>query len=202
MTLKWTLVTLAILLLVSVGRAQDQKPPLPKGQMPELGRPTKVDDQLPLFSFDDYFPGKWTFEWDMPEGPLGESGKVTGTTVYKIIDAGKFYQADTDATGPGGAFRVRELIAYNKEAKALSRHVTDGRGFSFLQLATVGGDLGGIYNIFFDGSPFTYNGKAVRIKHALRLLSPLNYKVATTVSVDGGPFKNYGNPWWRKDASQ
>jgi hypothetical protein len=35
----------------------------------------------------------------------------------------------------------------------------------------------------------------------MRLLSPLNYKVATTVSVDGGPYKNYGNPWWRKDAA-
>jgi hypothetical protein len=33
----------------------------------------------------------------------------------------------------------------------------------------------------------------------MRLLSPLNYKVATTLSVDGGPFRNYGNPWWRKD---
>ena len=47
---------------------------------------------------------------------------------------------------------------------------------------------------------FTYNGKAIRMKHGLRLLSPYNYKVAITVSVDGGPFKNYGNPWWRKDA--
>lgn len=41
----------------------------------------------------------------------------------------------------------------------------------------------------------------LRIRHALRLLSPLNYKVATTLSVDGGPFRNYGNPWWRKDAA-
>jgi len=21
------------------------------------------------------------------------------------------------------------------------------------------------------------------------------------VSVDGGPYKNYGNPWWRKDTT-
>lgn len=195
------LVALASLLLVSVGRAQDQKTPLPKGQMPDLGRPTRVDDALPPFNFDAYFLGMWTFEWDMPEGPLGESGTVTGTTVYKVIEAGKFYQADTDATGPGGAFKVHELIAYNKEGKALSRYVTDSRGFSFLQLATVGGDLGGIYNIFYDSSPFTYNGKTVRIKHALRLMSPFNYKVATTVSVNGGPFNNYGNPWWRKDTT-
>jgi hypothetical protein len=35
----------------------------------------------------------------------------------------------------------------------------------------------------------------------MRLLGPLSYKVATTLSVDGGPFRNYGNPWWRKDAA-
>ena len=172
----------------------------PKGQMPELGRPTKTDDQLPLFNFDEYFPGKWTFEWDVPEGPLGPAGRITGTTVYKPVD-GRFYEANTDATGPGGAFTFHELIAYHKEGKALSRYVTDSRGFSFLQIATIGGDLGGYYNIYYESSPFTYAGKTLRMKHAMRLLSPLNYKVATTVSVDGGPYKNYGNPWWRKDAA-
>ena len=73
--------------------AQTEQKQLPKGQMPELGRPTKVDDELPLFNFDDYFTGKWTFEWDMPDGALGESGQVTGTTVYKVIEPGKAYQA-------------------------------------------------------------------------------------------------------------
>ena len=181
--------------------AQQDKPQLPKSQIPDLGRPTRVTDEVPLFDFDGYFVGKWTFEWDVPEGPLGESGRITGTTVYSAIEAGKFYQADTEAKGPGGAFKIHELIAYHKEEKALSRYVTDSRGFSYLQLAAIGGDLGGIYNIFFDGSPFTFNGKTIRVKHALRLLSPYNYKVATTVSVDGGPFRNYGNPWWRKDAA-
>jgi len=61
---------------------QQPKPQLPRGQMPELGRPTQSDDPLPPFNFDDYFLGKWTFEWDVPEGPLGPSGRITGTTVY------------------------------------------------------------------------------------------------------------------------
>ncbi len=201
MTPKQTIVALALFASVAVAGAQDQKPPLPKGQMPDLGRPTKVDDELAPLNFDEYFTGRWTFEWDMPEGPLGESGRVTGTTVYKVIDTGKFYQADTEASGPGGAFKLHELIAYQKDQKALSRYVTDSRGFSYLQIANIGGDLGGIFNIFFDSSPFTYNGKTIRIRHGFRLLSPYNYKVATTVSVDGGAFRNYGNPWWRKDAA-
>ncbi len=201
--MRLSVTTLAVIALTATITAQQppDKQTLPKGQMPELGRPTKVDDQLPLFNFDDYFPGRWTFEWDMPEGPLGESGRVTGTTVYKVIEAGKFYQADTEATGPAGAFTIHELIAYQKDNKAMSRHVTDSRGFSYLQLAPIGGDLGGIYNIFYDSTPFTYKGHTVRIKHGVRTMSPFNYKVATTVSVDGGPFRNYGNPWWRKDTT-
>ena len=32
----------------------------------------------------------------------------------------------------------------------------------------------------------------------MRLVSPVNYRVATTISVDKGPFANYGNPWFQK----
>jgi hypothetical protein len=182
------------------GQQQTPKPQLPRGQMPELGRPTQGDDPLPLFNFDDYFIGKWNFEWDVPEGPLGPSGRITGTTVYSAVD-GKFYEARSDAAGAWGKFSMRETIAYHKEYKALARQVTDSRGYSYMQIGSVGGDLGGLFNIYLESSPFSVNGKTVRIKHAMRLLSPYNYKVGTTVSVDGGPFMNYGNPWWRKDAA-
>ena len=76
---------------------------------------------------------------------------------------------------------------------------TDSRGFAYTQSGPIGGDLGGIYNILFDGSAFTLNGHSVRIKQTVRTMSPFNYKVATSVSVDGGPFRNYGNPWWKKE---
>ena len=179
--------------------ATEAQQTLPKGQMPELGRPTKVGDELPLFNFDDYFAGKWTFEWDMPDGPLGESGRVTGTTIYKVIEPGKTYQADTDATGPDGPFRIRETIAYQKDAKTITWQAVDSRGFTDAQAGTIGGDLGGIYNILLEGAPFTYKGHSIRIKRTLRTMSPFNYKVSIAVSADGGPYRNYGNPWWRKD---
>ena len=174
------------------------QPPLPKGQMPDLGRPTKPGDELPAFNADEYFPGRWTFEWDVPDGPLGPAGRIEGTTTYKQVDP-RFFDAITEAKGPGGPFTVREILAYQKEQKSLSRYVVDSRGFAFLQIGPIGGDLGGSYNIYLESSPFTVNGHSIRMKHAMRLLSPLNYKVSVTVSVDGGRFTNYGNPWWRKD---
>jgi len=213
MSLKSTfsLVLLAVAVLVAAlsaqqsGQAPAQSPgrpapgQVPTGQMPVLGRPTQPTDEVPVFDFD-YFVGKWTFEWEVPEGPLGPAGKITGTTVYKKIDE-TFYEAVTDATGIGAPFKITEHIAYHKDNKTTARQVADGRGFSYLQIGPVGGDLGGEYNIYFLSEPFTVKGKKIQIRNTFRMQSPLNYKGATTVSVDGGRFVNYGNPWWQKQVA-
>ncbi len=190
-----------VFLIVSCGivvTAQTPQPQQPRGQMPDLGRPTKHDDPLPLFDFDAYFPGKWTFEWDVPDSPIGPGGRIEGATTYKKIKDG-VYEAVTTATGPSGPFTIKETIKYDREQKKLSRDVIDSRGFSYTQTGPIGGDLGGFYNVFFESTPFQAGGKSVRLKHNMRLGSPLAYRVATSVSVDGGPYSNLGNPWWRKE---
>jgi hypothetical protein len=204
MKLTWLVVLLAVFATVhgeasrpegATGNAAQQ---VPKGAMPTLGRPTEGTDTVPLFDFETYFLGKWAFEWSMPESALGPAGPYSGTTTVSKID-GTFYEAITEGEGPAGTFKVRELIAYHKQNKTLARQVTDSRGFSYLQFGPVGGDLGGIYNIHFDSAPFVVNGRTVRVKHTLHLLSPLNYRVASAISVDGGPFTNLGTPWWKKN---
>jgi hypothetical protein len=179
--------------------AQQDKPQLPKSQVPDLGRPTKPTDEQPPFNFDEYFLGKWTFEWEVPDGVLGPAGTIKGSVVYKHVD-GPFFEAATIATGPSGPFTIKESIAYRKEGKTAARWIVDSRGFTYQQVAPVGGDLGGYFNIYYDGAPFTYKGKTVRIKSALRLTSPLRYRQSTTVSIDGGPFTNYGSAWFEKEA--
>ncbi|HEY6214474.1 MAG TPA: hypothetical protein VIW45_19410 [Vicinamibacterales bacterium] len=191
---------IVIAVLAAAGASAQQpagQPQLPRGQMPDLGRPTRPGDVAPPLNFAEYFVGTWTFEWDMPEGPLGPSGRLSGTTTYTKIDD-RFFEADTNATGPSGAVKMHEAIDYSRDERFLSRYVSDSRGFGFLQAAPVSGDAGGIYYIYLESSPFKYNGHTVRIKHGFRLLSPLNFRVAVSVSDNGGPFVNYGNPWWRK----
>jgi len=63
----------------------------------------------------------------------------------------------------------------------------------------VGGDLGGYFNIYYESTPFIFKGKTIRIKNGLRLVSPIRYRNQASVSTDGGPFVNYGNPWFEKD---
>ncbi|HYM21609.1 MAG TPA: hypothetical protein VEU08_00295 [Vicinamibacterales bacterium] len=184
--------------------AASQQPPstqqLPKSQVPDLGRPTRPNDEQPAFDFDTYFLGTWTFEWEVPEGVLGPSGTIKGSIVYKKVE-GPFYEATTTATGPGGPLTIKESIAYRKDGKTAARYVTDSRGFAYQQLAPVGGDLGGYFNLYYEGTPFTYKGKTIRIKNALRLTSPLRYRNAVTLSIDGGPFTNYGSAWFEKSTS-
>jgi hypothetical protein len=177
---------------------QDPKPQLPKSQIPDLGRPTKPTDEQPLLNFGDYFIGKWNFEWDVPEGPLGTSGVIKGSVVFRQI-GGSFFEATTTATGPDGPISIKEMIAYRAEGRTAARWITDSRGYSYSQIASVGGDLGGFFNLYFEGSPFVYKGKTVRIKNALRLTSPLRYMNTTSVSTDGGAFVNYGRAWFEKD---
>jgi hypothetical protein len=195
-----TLTCLNILVVttaLSLGtQAPAGQPQPPKGQMPDLGRHTQQDDKVPPFDFDMYFVGKWTFEWDMPDGPLGPAGRVEGTTTY--TGGSGTYEAVTDATGPQGKFNVRERIQYHKDQKTLMRDVVDSRGFKYTQRGTIGGDLGGFYTIYFESEPFMVSGKPVRLKHTMRLTAPLAHRVSISVAEADGTFRNDGTPWWRK----
>ena len=180
--------------------AQTPQPELPKSQVPTLGRPTRADDPAPLLDFFAYFKGSWNVTWDYPESPLGPADVLIGTTVFADLGGGRF-EARTEASNSTGAFTIVEAIEYARPARTITRTVTDSRGFTFTQSGTVAGDLGGQFTIRLDGAPFTHQGHTVRINSILRLLAPLNFRTQTNIAVDGGPFTNYGNPWWRKGST-
>ena len=56
-----------VVVVTVLGAAAQDRPQPPKSQMPDLGRPTRPNDEQPLFNFDEYFLGTWKFEWDVPE---------------------------------------------------------------------------------------------------------------------------------------
>lgn len=195
------MLTLALCVAPRPGAAQDRPSPTPAPATAlDKGRPTKITDEVPVLDFERAFGGTWKFEWDIPESVLGQAGTITGTTSYRHID-GPFYEGVTEANGPGGAFTVKELIAYRAEGKTVTRWVTDSRGPSYLQVAAVGGDLGGVYNLYFDSAPFTINGKKVQVRNAIRLLSPGRFRNQLSVAVDDATFVNLGNPWFERQGA-
>lgn len=173
-------------------------PQLPQGQIPDLGRPTEASDEVPTFDYDAYFPGVWTFEWRVPDSPLGPGGLITGTETFEAGGGGRNYRATVVAEGPEGPFRTDSTIIYLSGQRVFARHDADSRGFAMLRAGRIGGDLGGFYTIHYETAPFDANGQQVRLRMTTRLVSPVNYRVESRISVDGGPFTNFGNAWWRK----
>lgn len=150
----------------------------------------------------DYFVGAWSFEWNVPESPLGPAGKIIGIETYKRILDGAAYESVIEGEGPGGPFQARAITSHHKEEKTVSRFEIDSAGVAWMKTGPIGGDLGGYYTIFWETTPIKKNGKTVKLKGKTLMLSPAHYRLQVQISVDGGPFTNYGNPWFRKvDAS-
>ena len=193
----WTIALAALLQApLALSEVEGSQVPLkepPKGLMPNLGRPTKADDVVPLLDFDKYFPGKWTFAADAPDSVLGPGGEVSGTVTYRKIGEG-FYEAHYEGKGESGKFTITETIAYHREQKVAFRHVTDSRGYSYTQMAAVGGNIGGDYRLFFQSAPFTFKGKQVRLNHTIYLAAPLTFRVDVEVAEGTGPFMHL-SPW-------
>ncbi|MSO83606.1 MAG: DUF1579 domain-containing protein [Acidobacteria bacterium] len=164
-----------------------------KGLMPNLGRPTRPDDTVPLLDFEKYFVGQWTFQADAPDSVLGPGGESTGTVTYRKLADG-FFEAVTAGKNDTGAFTIRETIAYHREQRMAFRHVTDSRGYSYVQMAEVGGNIGGDYRLFFKSAPFLVNGRSVRLNHTIYLAAPLTFRIDVEVAEDGGSFQHL-SPW-------
>jgi hypothetical protein len=165
----------------------------PKGLMPNLGRPTKADDVVPLLDFDQYFLGNWRFAADAPDSVLGAGGEISGTVSYRKTGDG-FYEARYEGKSDSGKFTITETIAYHREQKVAFRHVVDSRGYTYTQMADVGGNIGGDYRLFFQSAPFSYKGKQVRLNHTVYLAAPLTFRVDVEVAEGTGPFIHM-SPW-------
>ena len=140
-------------------------PSLPQGQIPDLGRPTEAGDEVPTFDYDAYFPGVWTFEWRVPDSPLGPGGLLTGAETFAPGRDGRHYRATIEAEGPEGPFTTESTIIYLAGQRAFVRQDTDSRGFAMLRAGRIGGDLGGFYTIHYETAPFDDQG-AFHLVHA------------------------------------
>ncbi len=163
----------------------------------QQSRPTDPNDPMPPPNMD-YFLGTWSFEWNVPESPLGPAGKFKGTETYKKTQDGAAYESEIVGEGPQGAFKGRATTKYDEKAKKVIRSESGLFGVSFIKMGPIGGDLGGYYTIFWETMTVKTNGHIVKLKGKTQMLSPANYRLQVQISVDGGSYTNFGNPWFRK----
>jgi hypothetical protein len=178
---------IVVLLLVAFLFQQPQQP----------NRPTQPSDPMPPPNLD-YFVGAWSFDWNVPESPLGPAGKMKGTETYKKILSGQKYGSEIQGEGPDGTFQGRAITSYDEKEKLVTRYEIFSYGVSAFKSGPIGGDLGGYYTIYWESAPFKKNGKVIKLKGKTQMLSPAHYRLFLEISVDGGPYTSLGNPWFRK----
>lgn len=160
-------------------------------------RPTEPTDPMPPPNLD-YFVGTWSFDWNIPESPIGPAGKLKGTETYKKVLSGQTYESDIQGEGPEGPFQGRAITNYDEKEKLVSRYEIFSYGVSAFKSGTIGGDLGGYYTIYWESAPIKKNGHMIKLKGKTQMLSPANYRLQVEISVDGGSYTSLGNPWFRK----
>ena len=61
------------------------------------------------------------------------------------------------------------------------------------------GDLGGYFTHHWEVPAFNYKGKVVRLSGTTFFSSPTTFRYRPRISIDGGEFVNYGNPWFTRE---
>ena len=160
-------------------------------------RATEPTDPMPPPNMD-YFIGKWSFDWNVPESLLGPGGKMKGTETYKKKPGASVYESDIEGESPTGPLKGRAVTSYNESDKTVTRREEGSFGLSISKSGRIGGDLGGYYTIHWESNPIPQKGHSLKLRGKTQMLSPAHYKVQVEISVDGGPYTSFGIAWYRK----
>lgn len=150
-------------------------------------------DDAPPFD-PQYFVGTWKVEAVLPESPLGEAGDFLGTETIRHVD-GCTYESKTAATTPEGSLTITSRLIYDRHVGYLVRIDDDSRGFELLKVGAMRGDPGGYTSHHWEAPVITRQGSEVRLRGRALITSPFALRERMQISVDGGPFMNFGTVW-------
>ena len=164
-----------------------------------LTRPTNPDDPQPPFN-PDYFVGTWVMEYEAPDTPLAVEGMHAGTLTVKHVD-GCYYEGELTAKDPKGtAYSTRIHMMYDPAGRYLTWIENDSRGYTLFKPGTIGADLGGYFTHYFETQGFkaSKTGPVLHVKGSTFIASPANFRIRRSLSIDGEPYMNIGEMWFRK----
>jgi hypothetical protein len=168
-------------------------------QLKAMNRPTRSDDPVPPFD-PEYFVGVWDMEYDAPETPLAAEGMHAGTLTFRHVD-GCYYEGELKAKDPkGAAYTIRIQMMYDPAGKYLTWIETDSHGYTLFKPGTMGADSGGYFTHYFETQGFKVSkaGPDLHVKGSTFVASPTNFRIRRSLSVDGEPYMNIGEMWFRK----
>ena len=157
------------------------------------------DDPAP---FDPhYFVGVWEIEGVLPDSPFAPSSEFLGFETVEHVD-GCVYDSTIEATTLADEVTVESRMVYDRRMNYLVRLEHDSRGFDLLKVGRLGGDPGGYFSHHWEAAPVVRDGEQVRLTGRTFILSPFHYEVRMRMSIDGGPFVNYGTLRWSRSEDE
>jgi hypothetical protein len=148
----------------------------------------------------EYFVGAWSMEYDAPDTPLAPEGMHTGTLTFRHVD-GCYYEGELAAKdAKGAAYTTKIQLMYDPAGRYLTWIEIDSRGYTLFKPGTMGADLGGYFTHYFETQAFrsSKTGPVLHVKGSTFIASPSNFRVRRSLSVDGEPYMNIGEMWFRK----
>ena len=162
---------------------------------PTVGAEADGDDPLP---FDPhYLVGEWSIEGVLPDSPFAPSGEFIGTETVEHV-GGCSYRSTIEATIAEEDVTIEALTVYDRQASYMVRVEDDSRGFRLVKVGRVGGDPGGYFSHHWEAPAVMRNGAEVRLTGRTYITSPFAYQIRMRISLDGGPFVNFGSVWWER----
>lgn len=166
---------------------------------PTVGVEEDGDDPQPFNPH--YLVGTWNIEGVLPDSPLAPAGDFAGTETVRHLD-GCTYASTIEATVGDEPVTIETLMVYDRRAQYLVRIEDDSRGFRLVKVGRVGGDPGGYFSHHWEAPAVARPEGEVRLAGRSYMTSPYAYQVRMRMSIDGGPFVNFGSVWWDRAESE
>lgn len=129
----------------------------------------------------DYFVGTWTATWSGRESAFAP-GPRTGTVTYSRMSDSPFLQMRGEGTVEGGGkYTESGTLGWHEETKILALHERTAGGTEIFGV----GDWTSPISIRFETAPVTVQGKTLRLRRTIGIVSASSFTVSDETSADG-----------------
>ncbi len=126
-----------------------------------------------------YFQGKWQFEGEVKEGPMGPGGKTAFTETCELFEGGFALVCEAEGTNPMGSVKSFAIMSYDTEKKAYTYHAVESNMPAFSAMGKREGKT------WHWTSEMKMGPETMKTRVTITETSPASYMFKLEMSTDG-----------------
>ena len=130
-----------------------------------------------------YFAGRWTYEGEVKDSPMGPGGKIKSSETCEWFAGGFHLVCRSAGTGPMGTGTGQSATGYDPIEKTYTYHSISSLGDAFFVRGHVRGPVWSWSN------QSTIDGKLLKSRVTVTEQSPSAFTFRMEFSADGGPWQ-------------